>query len=95
MPIDRDDDADALRVPERPEAPEAPGTPQAPGVSEAPEAPGARDAPDLRERQRAEHARYERLVDATFAAAAREKWAAAAPEFRADWDEHKLRYPQR
>jgi hypothetical protein len=60
-----------------------------------PDVAGGPGAPDLRERQLAEHARYQHLVDSTYEAAARETWAKAAPELRATWEEHKQRHPER
>jgi hypothetical protein len=49
-----------------------------------------------REEQVAAHARNRENVEATYQAAAdRGAWAEAAPRLRAEWEEHKDRYPER
>jgi hypothetical protein len=52
------------------------------------------DARYAREQQIAEHGRYRESVAAGFRAAeARDAWAKAAPDLRAEWDAHRQRYP--
>jgi len=80
--VDRDD------YPEPPEHHE-----RAPAVQER--ATDTGDAPRLRERQLAEHARYQKVVEASYQEAARDAWARAVPELRAAWEDHKQRYPER
>jgi hypothetical protein len=53
------------------------------------------DAPTLRERQLAEHARYQKAVEITYQEAVRDAWAKAVPELRAAWEDHRQRYPGR
>ena len=49
-----------------------------------------------REEQIAAHARNREAVEAAYQAAAdRDAWAEAVPGLRADWEEHKARYPER
>jgi hypothetical protein len=49
-----------------------------------------------REEQIAAHARNRETVEAAYQAAAdRDAWAEAVPGLRADWEEHKERYPER
>jgi hypothetical protein len=49
-----------------------------------------------RAEQIAAHVRYRETVEAAHQAAAdRARWARAAPELRAAWEEHKERYPER
>jgi hypothetical protein len=79
--------------------------PDADGAADrrGPEAAGAADrGPGLRERQLAEHARYRLVVEAELRAevrgevrgeASRGAWAAAAPQLRAEWADHKRRHP--
>src|SRR5882724_6465258 len=56
-----------------------------------------REAPAVsREEQIAAHVRNRESVEAAFQVAAdRDAWAEAAPRLRADWEEHKERYPER
>ena len=56
-----------------------------------------REAPAAsREEQIAAHARNRETVEAAYQAAAdRDAWAEAVPGLRADWEEHKERYPER
>ena len=53
------------------------------------------DAPGLRERQLAENARYQKVVDAVYQQAARDAWTKAVPELQAAWEDHRQRYPER
>src|SRR6185437_5289307 len=56
--------------------------------------PGATEA--SRAEQIAAHLRNRESVEAAYRAAAdRDAWAEAAPRLRADWEEHKQRYPER
>lgn len=92
MPIDsgpdRPDRAREVRA-----APlEGQGGPEAGGARES---RGGAEAAAFRQRQVAEHARYQRVVDAVYQAAAREAWAEAVPGLRAAWEEHKRSYPER
>jgi hypothetical protein len=82
--VDRDDD------PELPEHQE-----RVPAPQERERAPDVADVAGLRERQLAENARYQKAVDAAYQQAARDTWARAAPELRAEWEDHKQRYPER
>lgn len=82
MSVDRNDD---------PESPEHHA--RLPAARERPT--DAADASGLRERQLAEHARYQKTVEATYREAARDAWAKAVPELRAAWEDHKQRYPER
>ena len=91
MSVDRDDDpeppehhADDRELPEHHERPAA-----------QERAADPTDDPGLRERQLAEHARYQKVVEASYQEAARDAWAKAAPELRAAWEDHKQRYPER
>ena len=82
MSVDRDDDPGLSEHHE-----------QAPTAKER--ASDAADAPGLRERQLAEHDRYQKAVEASYQEAARDSWARAVPELRAAWEDHKQRYPER
>jgi hypothetical protein len=80
--VDRGDDAE---LPEHHE--------RTPAAQERPA--HSADAPGERERQLAEHVRYQKVVEASDQDAARDAWARTAPELRAAWEEHKRRYPER
>lgn len=108
MPIDSDPDgADRARETAPPngrDAPERRGDPDARADAEAPTSreQGGRtadDAPEaagFRQRQLAEHARYQRDVDAAYEAdEARRTWAEAVPKLREAWAEHQEKYPER
>ena len=82
MSVDRDDD---------PELPEH----HAPMPTAQERPTGSADAPGLREQQLAEHARYQKVVEASDQGAARDAWARAVPELRAAREEHNQRYPER
>lgn len=74
---------------------------ESPGAPETSEAPGGREPRDgteaaaFRQQQIAEHARYHRVADAAYQAAARQTWATAVPDLRAAWEEHKEKFPER
>jgi hypothetical protein len=109
MRIDRPDpDApDAHRVPEAHGTSDADRTPDAHGapdgeITRATEMSSddklrlAQEAPASRADQLAEHTRYREVVAAADRATdARTAWADAVPGLRADWEEHKERYPER
>jgi hypothetical protein len=42
-----------------------------------------------------EHARYQRVADAAYQAAARQAWAQAVPGLRGAWDDHTEKFPER
>jgi hypothetical protein len=85
VPIDSDPD-EPDRARESPTAVETPGRRE---PRDEPEAAG------LREQQIAERARYQRVADAAYQAAARQVWAQAVPGLRAGWEEHKEKFPER
>ena len=66
-----------------------------------PETPDGREPRDgleaaaFRQQQIAEHARYHRVADAAYQAAARQAWAKAVPDLRAAWEEHTEKFPER
>jgi hypothetical protein len=73
-------------------------TPCAPETSETPGSREPRDeteAAAFRQQQIAEHARYHRVADAAYQAAARQTWAKAVPDLRAAWEEHTEKFPER
>lgn len=96
MPIDSDPD-----TPDRTGETPAPDRQGSPDVQASPETPGSREPRDgteaatFRQQQIAEHARYRRVVDATYQDAARQAWAKATPDLRAVWEEHQEKFPER
>jgi hypothetical protein len=91
MRIDQPDPdaADAHRTPDR-------EIPCATETSSDDKPRPAQEALASRADQLAEHTRYREVVAATDRAAhARAAWADAVPRLRADWEEHKERYPER
>jgi hypothetical protein len=97
VPIDSDPDTPD-RARETPAAPDRQGSPDA---AASPESPGGREpryGPEgtaFRQQQIAEHARYQRVADTAYQAAARQAWAEAAPGLRAAWEEHREKFPER
>ena len=94
MPIDSDPDGPD-RARETPAAPDGQRNPDAepPGKGETRDGP---QTADFRQRQLAEHARYQRVVKAADQAhEARQAWAEAAPKLQEAWERHKERYPER
>ncbi|MGH3281035.1 MAG: hypothetical protein ACRDNW_18140, partial [Trebonia sp.] len=54
------------------------------------------EAAGFRQRQLAEHARYQRAVEAAYHAHdARQAWAEAVPKLREAWAQHQEKYPER
>jgi hypothetical protein len=96
VPIDSDPDTpDRARetpaAPDRQASPDAQASPETPGSREPRDAP---EAAGFRQQQIAEHARYHRVVDAAYQAAAKQAWAKAVPELHAAWEEHTEKYPE-
>jgi hypothetical protein len=90
VPIDSDPDMPDPDTPDR-----ARETPAAPDRQGAPDAKANPETPGSRERQISEHARYQRVVEAAYQAAAEQRWASAVPELRAAWEEHREKFPER
>jgi hypothetical protein len=82
-----------------PDGPDGPDAGSADHANDAADAGPGRKPQEVtasRAEQIAAGIRYRATVDATFQAAAdRAAWAEAVPELRADWEEHKERYPER
>ncbi|MGH3279688.1 MAG: hypothetical protein ACRDNW_11190 [Trebonia sp.] len=103
MPIDSDPDPPdgALEAPSASGrgSPDGRANAEARGNREAPGSREARDgspAADFRQRQIAEHVRYQHVADTAYRAyEARQAWTDAVPKLRGTWEEHKEKYPER
>jgi hypothetical protein len=98
VPIDSDPDPPD-RSHETPAASDRRGSPDGRADAEGPVSQGTCDestAGDFRQRQIAEHGRYQFAADAAYRAyEARQAWAEAVPKLRENWEEHKEKYPER
>lgn len=98
MPIDSDPDPPD-RAHETPTPSDWRGRPDGRADAEIPGSREARDGPTaaaFRQRQIAEHVRYQLVADATYEAHdAHQAWAGAVCKLRETWEEHNKKYPGR